>query len=284
MPTPTPLPQGTLSFRRRTTPPADWPTGTLFPPAFDIVLTSPTGNVSANVVEWAVSEVQAVAELTRRYVVPFDRLLALLHSDEQGDRKPLYLTQAHAGMLYEAAELVTQLAHAIDDFDAFTEFNFSDMVMEAFPEASGTEYSPAYRRLEAAIRQAFPLKASDALIAAWTKYGDQIVGRMRAEKATGADDAELARCLSGCVCGGMLVRLATDARDAGLFSPAALVPAVPPSVGEISVAQARAVLDGNAQEGTGHIIGEPMMGDVPAREYFVGPRDAEYTSAGEEPL
>lgn len=51
----------------------------------------------------------------------------------------------------------------------------------------------------------------------WEKYGDSIIGRMKAEGATCNSDAEISRCLGGCVAGTMLMETAIDARDSGVF-------------------------------------------------------------------
>ena len=51
----------------------------------------------------------------------------------------------------------------------------------------------------------------------WSEYGDAIIGRMKAEGATGNTDEEIRRCLGGCVAGTMLIETAIDARDSGAF-------------------------------------------------------------------
>jgi hypothetical protein len=51
----------------------------------------------------------------------------------------------------------------------------------------------------------------------WSEYGDAIIGRMKAEGATGNTDEEIRRCLGGCVAGTMLMETAIDARDSGAF-------------------------------------------------------------------
>jgi hypothetical protein len=51
----------------------------------------------------------------------------------------------------------------------------------------------------------------------WSEYGDAIIGRMRAEGATGNTDDEIRRCLSGCVAGSLLIETATLARNEGIF-------------------------------------------------------------------
>lgn len=47
-----------------------------------------------------------------------------------------------------------------------------------------------------------------------------IVARMRAEGATSADDAEIARTLAPCVCGSLLIETAKLLRDGGQLSDA----------------------------------------------------------------
>ena len=51
----------------------------------------------------------------------------------------------------------------------------------------------------------------------WEKYGDSIIGRMKAEGATSNSDVEISRCLSGCVAGALLMETARAAREDGLF-------------------------------------------------------------------
>lgn len=51
------------------------------------------------------------------------------------------------------------------------------------------------------------------------KYLDAIAGRMVAESATDASDAEIERTLRPCVCGDMLVEVAKHLRDQGLLRP-----------------------------------------------------------------
>jgi hypothetical protein len=68
-----------------------------------------------------------------------------------------------------------------------------------------------------AMRAAITARDSDALRAVWTKQGPAILGRMVTESASDIGDAELTRTLAPCVAGPWLVRIATAARDAGLF-------------------------------------------------------------------
>lgn len=51
----------------------------------------------------------------------------------------------------------------------------------------------------------------------WQKYGDSIIGRMKAEGATSNSNVEISRCLSGCVAGALLMETAIAAREDGLF-------------------------------------------------------------------
>lgn len=51
----------------------------------------------------------------------------------------------------------------------------------------------------------------------WEKYGDSIIGRMKAEGASSNSDVEISRCLSGCVAGALLMETAIAAREDGLF-------------------------------------------------------------------
>lgn len=51
----------------------------------------------------------------------------------------------------------------------------------------------------------------------WGKYGDAVIGRMKAERATSNSDVEISRCLSGCVASALLIKTARAAREDGLF-------------------------------------------------------------------
>ncbi|PXX41114.1 MULTISPECIES: hypothetical protein [Burkholderia] len=49
------------------------------------------------------------------------------------------------------------------------------------------------------------------------RYGDVLIGRMLAEKATNTSDKEIERTLLPCVCGHWLVTLAKIMRDRGVL-------------------------------------------------------------------
>jgi len=51
----------------------------------------------------------------------------------------------------------------------------------------------------------------------WEKYGDAIIGRMKAEGATSNTEEEIRRCLGGCVAGSLLIETATTASNQGIF-------------------------------------------------------------------
>lgn len=90
-------------------------------------------------------------------------------------------------------------------------------VLERLESLGFTEWRNGGHVVADAMRDAITARDSDALRAVWTKQGPATLARMVTESASDIGDAELTRTLAPCVAGPWLVRIATAARDAGLF-------------------------------------------------------------------